>query len=192
MPVSIHLDGETSRYLSAFGIAAIVVEADRILVCHRPGDIPHTVDAIWWLRAADAERVALRARASVSNLVDAQAAVPAAARALMIGLTLHNDLLMRVKTATQRLAANVENARTTGHLQAFNTQYKARRLAASAEGKPFMSYATALKRLRGELAREAAGRSGVVTKAETADLFKAVFGESSDPPALFKAQQIFP
>jgi hypothetical protein len=67
MPTSIHLDGETARYLSAFGIAAIVVKADRILVFHRPADLPHTVDVIWWLRAADAERVVRRAMAFVSG-----------------------------------------------------------------------------------------------------------------------------
>jgi hypothetical protein len=96
-------------------------------------------------------------------------------RGAAVGLTAHSDLLVRVKAATQRLAASVEHARTAGHLQAFNIQYKARRLAALAERKTFMSYAAALKRLRGELAREAASRSGAVTKAETTDLFKAVF-----------------
>jgi hypothetical protein len=53
MPVSVYLNGETSRYISAFGIAAIVVEGDRIVVCHRPRDIPHVVGAIYWARGAD-------------------------------------------------------------------------------------------------------------------------------------------
>jgi hypothetical protein len=50
MPVSVYLNGETSRYISAFGIAAIVVEADRILVCHRPGDIPDYGASFFFLR----------------------------------------------------------------------------------------------------------------------------------------------
>jgi hypothetical protein len=50
MPVSVHLDGENSRYLPAFGIAAIVVEADRILVCHHPGDNPDYAASFFFLR----------------------------------------------------------------------------------------------------------------------------------------------
>jgi hypothetical protein len=174
VPISIHLDGETSRYLSAFSIAAIVVKADRVLVFHRPADLPHTVDAIWWLRAADAERVAQRARAVVSKLVSASAAVPAAARDLAVGLTAHDALLVRVKAATQRLASQTEQARISGHLRDFNAAYKARRLKAQAEGRGFMSYTVALRRLRGQLATRAAARSGVVV-ADGKDLMAAVF-----------------
>jgi hypothetical protein len=164
--------------ISAFSIAAIIVKADRILVFHRPADLPHTVDAIWWLRASDAERVAQRARAIVSKLVTAQAAVPAAARDLAVGLTGHNDLLVRAKAATQRLASETEQARLSGRLREFNAAYKARRLQATAEGKSFPSYTVALRRLRGALARQAAGRSGAAAQAETADLMATVFGEA--------------
>jgi hypothetical protein len=177
MPTSIYLDRETSHYISAFGIAAIVIEADRILVCHRPADIPHTVDVIWWLRAADAERVAQRARAIVSKLVSAPAAVPAAARDLAVGLTGHNDLLVRVKAATQ--AAKPSRHASVGNLKEFNAAYKARRLRAAAEGKTFMPYAAALRRLRGALATRAAARSGAVAaKAERASLIAQVFVET--------------
>jgi hypothetical protein len=174
MAISIFLNGETARYLSAFSIAAIVVKADRILVFHRPADLPHTVEAIWWLRAADAERVAQRARAIVSKLISASAAAPAAARDLAVGLTSHNDLLVRAKASVQRLASQTEQARLSGHLRDFNREYKTRRLKAQNEGRTFPSYTVALRRLRGALAQQAAARSGAAAKIETASLIAQV------------------
>jgi hypothetical protein len=171
------LDTEVCRYLAAFSIAAVTVQGDRITAYHRARDIPGTVDWIGWLRAADAERVVRRAQA-FGKITDAANAVLAAARDLGVGLTGHSDLLIRVKAATTRIASQTEAARVNGHLKAFNQQFKARRLRAAAEGKTFMSYTAALRRLRGELATKAAGRSGAVTQSETAGLFAAVFGEN--------------
>jgi hypothetical protein len=42
MPVTIHLDSEASRYISAFSIAAIVAQDGRIIAYHRPADLPRT------------------------------------------------------------------------------------------------------------------------------------------------------
>jgi hypothetical protein len=168
------LDTEVCRYLSAFSIAAIVLKAQRITAYHRPQDIPGTVDWIGWLRAADAERVVRRAQA-FGKLSDAASAVAAAARDLGVGLTGHDDLLRRVQAATARIANQTEQARVNGHLKAFNAAYKARRLKARAQGKPFMPYTAALRRLRGLLATKAAANSGAGTESGTASLFAAVF-----------------
>jgi hypothetical protein len=178
MPISIHLNGETARYLAAFSIAAILVKAERILVFHRPADLPHTVDAIWWLRAADAERVVKRARA-LGRLTDAPNAVMGAARDLGVGLTAHDDLLRRVRAATQRIASDLEHARMAGHLRDFNRRYKVLRLQAQSEGRPFMSYEKAKRRLRGALATKAAAIANVV-KADTRTLLAQVFETEFD------------
>jgi hypothetical protein len=174
---TIVLTSETCRYLAAFSIAAITVQGDRIVAYHRPADIPGSVDWIGWLRAADAERVVRRAQ-GFGKITDAANAVRAAARDIGVGLTAHDDLLTRVRAATQRIANEVETARMAGYLKDFNHRYKTLRLRAQSEGRPFMSYSQAVRKLRGALATSAASRSSAATKAATAGLFATVFGEA--------------
>jgi hypothetical protein len=177
MPTTVVLDSEVCRYLSSFSIAAVAVHGGRIVAYHRPGDIPGCVDWIGWCRSADAERVVRRAT-HFGKLTDAANAVAAAARDVGVGLTAHDDLLRRVQAATQRIANDVETARMAGRLKDFNREFKNRRLKAQSEGRPFMSYETAKRRLRGALATKAARRSGVVANTNTTDLLASVFGDA--------------
>jgi hypothetical protein len=170
---TILLDAQTCQYIASFGIAAITAEADGVKVYHRPNDVPRVVDAIFWARAADAEAVAKRAKAW-GGKIGASAAIAAAGRDLAVRLSPHDEFMTRVRSATQRIAGNVEAARLNGHLRRFNQEFKSRRLKATAEGKPFMSYTAALRRLRGVLATKAAARSGVAMPDST-DLMTSVF-----------------
>jgi hypothetical protein len=137
------LNSETSRYLAAFSMAAVTVQGERIIAYHRPADIPGSVDWIGWLRATDAERVVRRA-VGFGKITDAANAVRAAARV--------DDLLTLVRAATQRIANEVETARMAGYLKGFNHRYKTLRLQAQSDGRPFMSYSQAVRKLRGALA----------------------------------------
>jgi hypothetical protein len=86
--------------------------------------------------------------------------------------------LRRVRAATQRIASGVEQARVaSGHLKDFNKRYQSLRLQAHAEGRKFMTYSQAVRKLRTAVAAKAAANSGAAAKAETANLLDAVFGD---------------
>jgi hypothetical protein len=63
-------------------------------------------------------------------------------------LTPHDVAITRASEAATKIDGYLEGMRKSGQLQQFNSQFKLRRMAATARGEGFMSYASALSRLR--------------------------------------------
>ena len=70
--------------------------------------------------------------------------------------------MARARAAVTRINAVLNAAHDRGDLKFFNAEFRRRRMAARAAGVSFMSYATAMQRLRKELACVAAGRISAV------------------------------
>jgi hypothetical protein len=92
-------------------------------------------------------------------------------RALGIPLTDHATAVTRARAAVSRISAALDEAHSHGDLKFFNREFHRRRMAARAAGKPFMSYAVAMQKLRRELAGVAAGR---ITRLMVARVFGEV------------------
>ena len=72
----------------------------------------------------------------------------------------HDEAVTRARAAVARINAVLNAAHDRGDLKFFNSEFRRRRMAARAAGVSFMSYATAMQRLRKELACVAAGMAG--------------------------------
>lgn len=94
-----------------------------------------------------------------------------AAAQLGIRLTDHAVAMARARAAVLRINAVLAAAHASGDLKFFNAEFRRRRTAARAAGMSFMSYATAMQRLRKELDCVAAGKISAVMLAR-------VFGDS--------------
>jgi hypothetical protein len=155
---------------------------------------PPTLAAAWWVSgirpaqgilnlvlACDLRGYPLeRGRLGVSVAKISEAIIASAAR-LRIGLTDYATGLARVQGSTQRLEDLVDEAELGGLLKPFNAEYRRRRQAAKAAGRPFMNYGTARSRLQAALAGAAAS-GGIDTR-----VIATVFRDGplcSPPPAL--------
>ena len=78
----------------------------------------------------------------------ALAALHEAASDLGATLTRHATAIERAGNATTKLDAYFESMRRSGQLAEFNAQYKRHRMAAMARGEGYMSFGTAMQRLR--------------------------------------------
>ncbi len=63
-------------------------------------------------------------------------------------LTPHDVAMARAGQAATKINGYLEGMRKSGQLQQFNSQFKLRRMAATARGEGFMTYASAMARLR--------------------------------------------
>lgn len=73
----------------------------------------------------------------------------------------------------QQVDTYLQRLKTNGDLHAFNAEYRRRRVAAKANGKGFMSYSTALARLRNEVMSKLGNRNAIC---ESSSLLNDVFG----------------
>jgi ABC-type transporter Mla subunit MlaD len=115
------------------------------------GKITGTIAARWWLHAQDAQRVAGAARRLAGGAPDIAAAIAAVARAagsLRAVLTTDEAAIRRAADSMVRLDAMLNRMKRDGTLHQFNRRYKIERAAALAEGKGFMSYGNATRRLK--------------------------------------------
>jgi hypothetical protein len=99
--------------------------------------------------------------------------VPAAAARLHVPITDHFTVARRVGEAVGRIDASLTESQRRGALSFFNQEYRARRRAAAAQGKGFMPYGAALRRLRIAVAKAAAD-GGVITQPLMCSVFDSV------------------
>jgi hypothetical protein len=137
-------------YMSAFNSVALVVTArGSVLVTPDPSGFEYA----WWVRKEDAPQLLEDARE--------RGDVEASAKRLGIVITRHEIALLRSDKALARLDALLAEAKRNGDLATFNRAYRAKRLAAAANGATFMAYTTAEKRLKRALMTAiAAGTQG--------------------------------
>ena len=133
-------------YVRAFDLTCIALWRDGRLGVSRN---PKGADQAWWCPAKDAGALV---RAANANGKD----VAAAAGRLKTPLTDHATVAQRVEAAVGQIDASLNAAQRRGDLAFFNQAYKARRTAAAAQGRGFMSYGLALRRLRQAVAGAAA------------------------------------
>jgi hypothetical protein len=138
-------------YLKQFDLTAVAVSRDRRLYATRD---PSGAESAFWARASDVGALIRLARADSGDVV-------AAARALGVRLVSHTDVLQKTEELTKRLDIGLRSAQQSGAMKAFNSEYRARRLAARETGQGFMSYGAAKARLRKALIETAAGKAGL-------------------------------
>jgi hypothetical protein len=155
------LPREVRDYIGVFGLAAVCAYRDGRLGVSRN---PEGAGEVWWCLEAQAGAVVKRARRDGDGIL-------AAAGALGIPLTAHASLINRAKAASGRIDAALCKAQRGGDLGFFNSEYRARRQAAAAAGRGFMSYQAAQGRLRSAIAGVAAGQV-------TTDLLARVFDDN--------------
>ena len=140
-------------YLQASGAAAISVIADADGVAISVG-LKLDAVSVFWLPAGEAIAVTRRARTIAGGDVDVEgmiAALTESAAHHRATLTEHTVAVARADEAAKKLDAYLAHLRACGGMAEFLQQYKARRIAAAARGKGFMSFATAMSRLKREL-----------------------------------------
>jgi hypothetical protein len=122
---------------------------------------PSTSQA-WWCPAKAAGAIVRAANANGKDV--------AAAARLKTPLTDHATVAQRVGEAVGRIDDSLKAAQRRGDLAFFNQLYKAQRVAAAAQGRSFMSYGVALRRLRQAVAA-AAANGGAVTRSLMLSVF---------------------
>jgi hypothetical protein len=141
-------------YLLASGAVAIsLIEVDGAYV-FRTGPLAKSREIpcrIFWISAQQAKPIVRRARKNAGpapNLTSAATALHEAASDLGATLTPHATAIERAGNAATKLDAYFESMRRSGQLAEFNAQYKRHRMAAMARGEGYMSFGTAMQRLR--------------------------------------------
>jgi hypothetical protein len=148
-------DGRAAiEYLLASGAVAIsLIEVDGAYV-FRTGPLAKSREIpcrIFWISAQQAKPIVRRARKNAGpapNLTSAATALHEAASDLGATLTPHATAIERAGNAATKLNAYFESMRRSGQLAQFNKQYKQRRTEATANGRGFMSWSTAMTRLK--------------------------------------------
>jgi hypothetical protein len=154
-----------AEYVGGFDLTALALTRDNriITTCN-----PKGCAGAWWCKADDAGKLMRWLQQHESR------DVLFAARALGVTVSEHDMVIRRAAAALARIEVGLDRAQKEGLLVQFNRAYKAHRLAAKAEGRRFMGYATAQARLRSALASAANG-----DKVEPAELFADVFGRTA-------------
>ena len=140
------LPSKARDYCRAFDLVSIVLWRDGRLGVSRN---PVGAEAAWWCPAKAAGAIV---RAANANGKD----VAAAAARLKTPLTDHATVAERATEAVDRIDTALTAAQRRGDLAFFNQLYKAQRVAAQAQGRGFMPYGLALRRLRIAVAHAAA------------------------------------
>jgi hypothetical protein len=155
-------------YIFQFGIAAICISsAGRISV---GSDLSRAAAVLWARDRATAEQIVMAlGEARPGTIEQAIAEIRSAADRLGAILSPHDTVMERVRTATGKLTAKLDQAQNAGDLRFFNKAYRAYRVEAQRQGRTFLPYNAALARLRKAIAGAAAG-----TKPES--LLREVFG----------------
>jgi hypothetical protein len=105
------------------------------------------------------------------TVAQASLAIAAAAGRLSVRLVEHEVVLARATGSVGRLDGLMAAAMSNGELQAFNREFRRRRIEAAARRQPFPTYNLALAKLRAALASTIAGTRS------PADLLRAVLDE---------------
>jgi hypothetical protein len=110
------------------------------------------LDAVWIKDRASAGRIARRA-------LSERVPIREAARTLQIKITEHSIAVRNAARAAERLDLLFEAMHQSGALSFFHKEYQRRRQEATRQGRRFMSYKTAKRRLKGALVRHAIHRA---------------------------------
>ena len=153
-------------YVRAFDLTCTALWRDGRMGVSRN---PTGADQAWWCPAKAAGELVRAANAGGRDASPAESVAAAAAR-LKTPLTDHATVAQRATEAVDRIDCTLNAARLRGDLAFFNGAYKARRQAAQAAGHGFMSYGTALRKLRKAVASVAAN-GGAVTRSLMLDVF---------------------
>src|SRR6267378_2361725 len=149
-------DGRAAiEYLLSSGAVAIsLIEVDGAYV-FRTGPLAKSRDIpsgrIFWISAQQAKPIVRLARKLAGprpNLTSALAALHEAVAQERTALTEHATAIGRASAAVAKLDNYFEAMRRSGQLAQFNKQYKQRRTEATANGRGFMSWSTAMTRLK--------------------------------------------
>jgi hypothetical protein len=172
-------DAKAIRYLIQSGAAAVYVTGVDDFVAIRSAGTkidPRTAAAIYWVRKQDAIPLTRRARKAAGdnpNTEEAISALREAAAAARVKLTEHSIAISRAGASAQRLDAYLLSMRGTGALKEFNRAFKRRRLEATANGRGFMTFKTAMTRLQTLLIPILQQGRNV----QTTSLFASIFGD---------------
>jgi hypothetical protein len=143
-------------YLAAFDLAAVAISpTGRVFVSKNPVG----ASAAFWCRASEADTVA--------NAAWHRGDIAEAARRLHVAVTPHPILVARLAARTRRIDEVLAQAKADGLLARFHQEYKRRRIAARAAGRPFMSFTVAERRLR-KLIADSIAAGGVIPQSLTA------------------------
>jgi hypothetical protein len=112
---------------------------------------PEGAEAAWWIPADDARAVIKLARRNGGDIV-------AATKVLGVQVTEHSAVLARASAAVGKIGVAVAKAQQHGDMKFFNAEFKKRRLAAAAKGRPFMSFRQAQSKLQRALSDTIAAR----------------------------------
>jgi hypothetical protein len=147
-------------YVTAFDLSAVATAATgRIFLSQNPAK----ATSAYWCTAGEARRVARVAKESGD--------IVGAAKELHVHLTPHERLIERTVARTARIEQVLETATHEGWLKFFNAEYRKRRLAARRNGKRFMSYECASRKLRQAIARCLAN-GGIISPALVTQVFE--------------------
>jgi hypothetical protein len=140
------------NYLIASGAVAIsITEHDGVCAFHVGHKIDPRAVSVQWLPEPKARAIVKHARQDAGRSPDAATAARALAQAAADHrqtLTPHEVAITRARDASRKIEQYMQSLRGTGALKEFNRAYKQHRMAATARGEGFMSYATATARLR--------------------------------------------
>lgn len=168
------------EYLAVSGATAICVVQERTGCSFRVGrnvaQMPGVVSAQWIDQAiaADVARVARRNSGRNPSKSTAERELHRAAAARNARLTTNMVVVSRATFAAKRLETYLDSMNKSGGLAEFNKEYKRRRMAATARGEGFMSFATAMMRLRRALILMLINKQQI---RQTQNFFDDVFGE---------------
>jgi hypothetical protein len=154
------LSSKARDYIRAYDLTSICQWRDGRLGVSR---CPTGAEAAWWCSSKDAGAVVRSANANGRDVV-------AAAARLHTSLTDHATVAQRVDEAVDRIDDGLKAAQRRGDLAFFNQLYKAQRVAAQAQGRRFMPYGVALRRLRIAVA-QAAANGGQCTRSLMLSVF---------------------
>lgn len=166
------LPASSRDYLEAFGVRAVCVSPTG-KVSHT--DDPEGASLAWWCPEKDARRAAAEARHNGD--------IEEAARRLGVRLTEHTRAAERAAEKTAKLEAALREANANGLLQWFNAEFRRRRLAATKDGRKFMPYTVAQRRLRTAMAGIIAA-GGQVERSALAVVFEAADGRGAKRPTI--------
>jgi hypothetical protein len=131
------------NYLAASGAVAITINEIDVVCAFRVGTktLARSV-ATFWIMEVDSKPVVAPARKIAGKsrgAAEAIAALHRAATDLWAVLTPNDAATKRAGDAARRIEEYMASLRQTGKMREFTRAYKARRLAASTQGKGFMS-----------------------------------------------------
>jgi hypothetical protein len=168
------------EYLAVSGATAICVVQEKAGCSFRVGrnvvHMPGVVSAQWIDQAiaADVARVARRNSGRNPSKSTAERELHRAAAARNARLTTNMVVVSRATFAAKRLETCLDTMNKSGGLAEFNKEYKRRRMAATARGEGFMTFATAMMRLRRALILMLINKQQI---RQAQSFFDDVFGE---------------